>query len=224
MAENGCGLSLHQRALDGIRSRYQKANRHARTRDHDHGNRLRRGQIAHRRRRVPLFRQCRLPRGPLQAAEHVEQRGCHPGRRRDRPRPGAAGPRRALRDDGGPEPGAAQAAERGWRADRGTGQGDRLGPRARISGPEARADACRARKLRAAARGLRPRVRRRRGQRVRDQSARQRHREHGLRAGGGAAGGARGRYRPGRGDREPRGHETRAGARGCRADKGLHRQ
>ena len=61
-------------------------------------------------------------------------------------------------------------------------------------------------------------------QRVRDQSARQRHREHGLRAGGGAACGAGGRYRPGRGDREPRGHQACAGARGCRADKGLHRQ
>ena len=44
----------------------------------------------------------------VQAAKHVEQRRCYGGRRRDRARPGIAGPRRARGAVGPYEPRAAE--------------------------------------------------------------------------------------------------------------------
>ena len=79
------------------------------------------------------------------------------------------------------EPGAAQAAKRGRRAARGARQSLRTGERRRLSGDQARADAVRAGQLRAAEGRSRHRSGRGRGQRVGDQSARQRHRQYGLR-------------------------------------------
>ena len=92
------------------------------------------------------------PRGAaVQAAEHVEQRRGDGRRRRDRPRPGAAGARRARAAERAHEPGAAEAAERDRRAGRGAGPGVRHRQGRGISGHEAGADAVRARQLRAAA-------------------------------------------------------------------------
>ena len=86
------------------------------------------------------FVQSRATRRAVQAAEHVQQRRGDGGRRRDRPRPGAAGARRAPRADRRYESRAAEAARRRRRADRGARQGGRRRPRARISGVEAAPD------------------------------------------------------------------------------------
>ena len=59
-----------------------------------------------------------LKRRAVQAAEHVEQRRRDHRWRRDRPRPGAAGSRRAARSDHRHEPGAAEARGRDRRAAR----------------------------------------------------------------------------------------------------------
>ena len=71
---------------------------------------------------------------------------------------------------------------------------------------------------------MRPRAGRRRGLGLGGQSARQRHRQHGLRARRRRAGRAGGRHRPRRRDREPGRHQDgdRSGRR--RDDRGLHRQ
>ena len=79
--------------------------------------------------------------------------------------------------------------------------------RRRLPGDQARADAVRAGQLRAAEGRSRHRSGRRRGQRVGDQSARQRHRQYGLRPRRRRAGGADRRHRPRRGDRQPGRHQ-----------------
>ena len=60
---------------------------------HAAGDGLRCRQVAACRRALPRLRDARPGRAPLQAAEHVEQRGGHGRRRRDRPRAGAPGAR-----------------------------------------------------------------------------------------------------------------------------------
>ena len=70
---------------------------HDRPRPHVPGHRLRRRQVADRRRARARLRHARAQRAAVQAAEHVEQRRRDRRRRRDRPRPGAAGARRARR-------------------------------------------------------------------------------------------------------------------------------
>ena len=128
---------------------------------------------------------------PVQAAEHVEQCRGDGGRRRDRPRPGAAGARGARGGERAHESGAAEAAERDRRADRGAGPRLRQRQGRGLSKNEARAAAVRARQLRAHESRGRHRADRRRRQRRRNQSARQRHRQYGLCARRRRAGGAR---------------------------------
>ena len=95
---------------------------------------------------------------------------------------------------------------------------------ARLPGDEAGADAGRARELREAAGRGRPRAGRGRRQRLGDQSARERHRQHGLRPRRRRAGRAGRRHRPRRRDREPRRHQGGDRRRRRRADPRLHRQ
>ena len=125
---------------------------------------------------------------------------------------------------GAHEPGAAQAAGRDRRADRGAGQGVGRGQRPRLPAGEEDAAALRARQLRPAEGGERPRAGRGRGRRRRGQSARQRHRQYGLRPRGRRAGGAGRRHRPRRRHRQPGRHPRRAGAGGRPPHPGLHRQ
>ena len=82
-----------------------------------------------------------LARPALQAAEHVQQRRGHGRRRRDRSRPGTAGPglRRASGD--GHESGVVEAAVRNRRAGGGAGADVRHRQGPRLSGPEATAAA-----------------------------------------------------------------------------------
>ena len=75
------------------------------------------------------FTQARPDGAAVQAAEHVEQCRGDGRRRRDRPRPGAAGARRARAAERAHESGAAEAAERDRRADRGAGPRLRHAPR-----------------------------------------------------------------------------------------------
>ena len=114
-----------------------------RPRDHVPGHRLRRRQIADRRRAGACLRQSRPARAAVQAAEHVEQRRGHDRRRRDRPGAGAAGTRCARAAERPHEPGAAEAAERDRRADRRAGQGARLLARRRVPDRQGDADAAR---------------------------------------------------------------------------------
>ena len=88
-------------------------------------------------------------------------------------------------------------------------QGKRLWTchRSRLSADQARADAVRAGQLRATEGRSRHRPGRGGGQRVRDQSSRQRHCQYGLRPRGGCARGADRRHRPRRGDRQPGRHQ-----------------
>ena len=109
-----------------------------------------------------------LERQAVQAAEHVEQRRRDGGRRRDRPRPGAAGSGGLCRTIGAYEPGAAETPERGGRAGDRPGQGARAGNGAGDAGSEAEPDAVRASKFRQTEARGRHRPGRRRGQRVGD--------------------------------------------------------
>ncbi len=62
----------------------------------DPRHRLECRKVADRRRAVPAVRRSRAEGAAVQAAEHVQQRRGHAGRR-DRPGPGAAGAGRAHR-------------------------------------------------------------------------------------------------------------------------------
>ena len=122
------------------------------------------------------------------------------------------------------EPGAVEAAEHDRFAGGGAGQGVRHRQGRRIHGDEAEASSVRAGKLREAEGRGRSGAGRGRGQRVGDQPAALRHRQHGLCTRRGCAGGDRRRHRPRRRDREPRRHQGGARSGGREARRRLHHQ
>ena len=101
-------------------------------------------------------------------------------------------------------PGATQAARRGRVAGDRAGRGGRASEGARLSEWKSHLECPRDGELRASAIARRPRACRRRRQRGRDQSARRRHRQYGLRARRGRAGRPGRRHRPRRRDRATR--------------------
>ena len=103
-------------------------------RHHVPGHRLGRRQVAAGRGAGARLHAARIAGAAVQAAEHVEQRGGGGRRRRDRPRPGLAGARRAGAAERAHESDPAEAAEPGRRADRGAGQGARQRQGRRIPG------------------------------------------------------------------------------------------
>ncbi|CAD5376864.1 hypothetical protein OF001_U180023 [Pseudomonas sp. OF001] len=179
---------------------------------HDHpdgaGHHLRRRQEHPGDRAVPLAGAPGRGGGAVQAAEHGAELGGHRRRRRDRPRPGGAGPGRQAGAAQRHEPGTAQAEQRHRRP------GDHPRPRRhqhgrrRLPRLQARGHAGGARLAPAPRRAVRGGDGR--GCRLAggDQSARRRHRQHGLRRGGGLPGDHHRRHRQGRGVR-PSGRHSR---------------
>ncbi len=178
--------------------------------DHDTGRGVECRQVDGRGRAGPGLPGARPVGGPVQAAEHVEQCRRDRRRRRDRPRAGAAGARGGARSGGRHEPGAAEAGNRHRRA------GDRAGSAlchaqgARLWANEGAVDGAGAGQFSPARRHRRSGAGRGRRQPGGDQPARGRHRQHGFCRGGGCAGGAGRRHRPGRRDRAAGGHTCRA--------------
>ena len=192
--------------------------------DHDPGRGIECRQVAAGGGAGARARRSRAFRRALQAAEHVQQRRRHRRWRRDRPRSGAAGARRAAGAGQRHEPGAPQARDRYRRAGDRAGAAHRHLARARLCPPQARASGSRAGELRAALRGRRYRAGRGRRQPGGDQPARRRHRQYGLCRSRRRAGHPRGRYRPWRGDRADRRHAGGACPLRCRTDPGLCHQ
>ena len=140
-----------------------------------------------------------------------------PRRRGDRPRTGPPGPGRRAPSVGRHEPGAAEARIGRRSAGGGAGKGGRDLAGGGLPRPPGGPPPSRTRQLRAARRPIRSGRGRGRRQPGRDQSAPERHRQHGLRASGRCTGlPARG-HRPGRRHRGARRHARRArpGRRGA---------
>ena len=198
-----------------VRTERRGGRREGRVAD-DPGHRLGCREVDDRGRALPGRVPARGVRRPVQAAEHVEQRGGVPRRGRDRPGAGPPGPRGRARPDGGHEPGAAQAPVRPDLAGRSARPG-RLdagsGGLPRAARPAPRPGA---RELRAVGGSVRSRDRRGSGKRGGDEPARARHRQHGVRPPRGRPGLPPRGHRPGRGHRVARGNPggARPGRRG----------
>ncbi len=216
------GIPFRLFPADGLISSYREQRDNA----HPDGSRLhlRRRQEHAGRRAVPHSQATRHPRGAVQAAEHGAQFRRHRRRWRDRPRAGAAGaggrPRTAYRL----QPGVAQAEYRQAGAGHHPRQGAAGFRRGGLSRVQAAGDEGGARILRAAVRAIRMRGRRRRRQPGRDQPARPRHRQHGLRRSRRLPGDPDRRHRPRRCLRPSRRHAGPALALGTGAGEGLRHQ
>ncbi len=165
---------------------------------HDSGHHLRCRQKRHGRRLVPVAGAARRARGSLQTPEYGPQQRRDRGRRRNRPRPGGAGASGFSGTAYRHESGAAQAQHRHRRPSHHPRQGVDQHGCASLSRLQAGGDAGGAGILRTAARRLRRGAGGRRRQPGGNQFARQGHRQHGLRRGGGLSGVAGRRHRPGR--------------------------
>ena len=149
-------------------------------------------------------------RRPVQAAEHVEQRGGLPRRRRDRSGPGTPGASGRNRADGRHESGAAQAPVRPDVAGRGARTGHLHAGSSGLHREPGSSPHTGDGELRAPGRDVRRGDRGRGGERRGDQPAAPRHRKHGVRAPCAGTGLPAGRHRSRRRHRRGRGNEDGA--------------
>ncbi len=186
--------------------RHQPWARHDDPRRHAAGDRVERRQVGALRGALPGLRAARPHRAAFQAAEHVEQCRGHPRRGRDRASAGAAGTSLRGRAEPSHEPGAAETRIRARQSGRRAGPRRRAGEGGGLCADEGGADAGGAGELRGPLRRGRSRNRGGCGLGVGGEPAARRYRQYGFRGGGGPTRPPRRRYRPGRRDRERRGH------------------